>query len=177
MRHGQDNQKTVVYPDGREYIDNKLQGGVHVGSRQLVVFAINEEEFGIDIEHVNSIERMLEMFKIPNTPDYIEGLVNLRGKVHTVFNLRKRFKLPCPEFTESTKIIMVNTSASTIGIIVDEVKKIEKVEDSEYEAPPKALSSLENKFLSGIVKAENRVIMLLDVEKIISAEEAVQAVK
>jgi purine-binding chemotaxis protein CheW len=142
-----------------------------VGSRQLVVFAIGEEEFGIDIEHVNSIEKMLELFKIPNTPDYIEGLVNLRGKVHTVFNLRKRFRMPCPDFTENTKIIMSNTSASVIGIIVDEVKKIIKVDESEFEATPKALSNLRDKFLSGIVKAEDRVIMLLDVEKIVSAED------
>lgn len=142
-----------------------------MGSRQLVVFAIGEEEFGIDIEHVNSIEKMLELFKIPNTPDYIEGLVNLRGKVHTVFNLRKRFRMPCPDFTENTKIIMANTSASVIGIIVDEVKKIIKVDESEFEATPKALSNLRDKFLSGIVKAEDRVIMLLDVEKIVSAED------
>jgi purine-binding chemotaxis protein CheW len=142
-----------------------------VGSRQLVVFAIGEEEFGIDIEHVNSIEKMLELFRIPNTPDYIEGLVNLRGKVHTVFNLRKRFRMPCPDFTENTKIIMANTSASVIGIIVDEVKKIIKVDESEFEATPKALSNLRDKFLSGIVKAEDRVIMLLDVEKIVSAED------
>jgi purine-binding chemotaxis protein CheW len=142
-----------------------------VGSRQLVVFAIGEEEFGIDIEHVNSIEKMLELFKIPNTPDYIEGLVNLRGKVHTVFNLRKRFRMPCPDFTENTKIIMANTSASVIGIIVDEVKKIIKVDESEFEATPKALSNLRDKFLSGIVIAEDRVIMLLDVEKIVSAED------
>lgn len=148
-----------------------FQGGVHVGSRQLVVFAINEEEFGIDIEHVNSIERMLELFKIPNTPDYIEGLVNLRGKVHTVFNLRKRFKLPCPEFTENTKIIMTNTSASIIGIIVDEVKKIVKVEDSDFEPTPKALNNLQDKFLGGIVKVEGRVVMVLDVEKIVSVED------
>lgn len=142
-----------------------------MGSRQLVVFAINGEEFGIDIEHVNSIERMMELFKIPNTPDYIEGLANLRGKVHTVFNLRKRFKLPSPEFTESTKIIMVNTSVSTIGVIVDEVKKIVKVEDSDFEPTPNALNNLQDKFLNGIVKVDDRVIMILDVEKIVSVED------
>lgn len=146
-----------------------------MGSKQLVIFTIGEEDFGIDIEFVDGIEKMLEMFKIPNTPDYIEGLVNLRGKVHTVFNLRKRFKMPSPEFTESNKIIMAYTSASIVGIIVDEVKKIIKVEESEFEAPPKALSNLKDRFLSGIVKVEDKVIMLLDVDKILSVEEVVKS--
>ncbi len=148
-----------------------------MSSRQLVVFSIGEEDFGIYIEYVNIIEKMLEIFKIPNTPDYIEGLVNLRGKVHTVINLRKRFKMPSPEFTESTKIIMANTSDSIVGIIVDEVKQIIKVDESQCEAPPKALSGLKDKYLSGIVKAEDKVIMLLDVEKILSVEEVVKAAK
>ena len=148
-----------------------------MGSRQLVVFAIGEEDFGINIEYVNIIEKMLEIFKIPNTPDYIEGLVNLRGKVHTVINLRKRFKMPSPEFTENTKIIMANTSDSIIGIIVDEVKKIIKVDDSECEAPPKTLSNLKDKYLSGVIKSEDKVIMVLDVDKLLSAEEAVKAAK
>lgn len=141
-----------------------------MGSKQLVVFTINNEDFGIDIEHINVIERILEIFKIPNSPEYIEGLINLRGKVHTVFNLRKRFNLPSIEFTENTKIIMANTSASIIGIVVDEVKKIIKVEESDFEAPPKALSGMKDKFLSAVVKVEDRVIMLLDVEKIVAAE-------
>lgn len=148
-----------------------------MGSKQLVIFTIGEEDFGISIEYVSIIEKMLEIFKIPNTPDYIEGLVNLRGKVHTVVNLRKRFKMPSPEFTENTKIIMANTSASIVGIIVDEVKKIIKVEENEIEAPPKALSGMKDKFLSGVVKAEDKVIMLLDIEKLLAAEEPAEVAK
>lgn len=148
-----------------------------MGTRQLVVFTINSEEFGIDIDRINSIEKMLEIFKIPNTPEYIEGLVNLRGKVHTVFNLRKRFNMPCPEFDENNKIIMANTSASIVGIIVDEVKEIVKVEDSDFENAPKALSNLKEKYLGGIAKIDSRIIMLLDLEKVLAVNEIKQAVK
>ena len=148
-----------------------------MGIRQLVVFTINAEEFGIEIDRINSIEKMLEIFKIPNTPEYIEGLVNLRGKVHTVFNLRKRFNMPCPEFNENNKIIMANTSASIIGVIVDEVKEIVKVEESDIEAAPKALANLKDKYLGGIAKADSRVIMLLDLEKVLATDEFKQAVK
>ena len=145
--------------------------------RQLVVFTINSEEFGIEIDCINSIEKMLEIFKIPNTPEYIEGLVNLRGKVHTVFNLRKRFNLPCPELDENNKIIMANTSAAVIGIIVDEVREILKVEESDIEAAPKALSNLKDKFLRGIAKAGSRVVILLDLEKVLATDEFKVAVK
>ena len=130
--------------------------------RQLVVFSVNNEEFGIDIEQVNIIERSLEIFKIPNTPEYIEGLVNLRGKVYTVFNLRKRFKMPPKDFDDNTKIIMVNTGASIIGLVVDEVMEIVRVDDKDIESAPKVLQDLKRKYITGVAKVGERIIMLLD---------------
>ena len=133
-----------------------------MATRQLVVFSVNNEEFGIDIEQVNIIERSLEIFKIPNTPEYIEGLVNLRGKVHTVFNLRKRFNMPAKDFDENTKIIMANTGDAIIGLIVDEVKEIVRVDDKDIESAPKVLQDLKRKYITGVAKVEERIIMLLD---------------
>lgn len=144
--------------------------------RQFVIFTINEEEFGLDIESISSIERMLEIFKIPNAPGYIEGLANLRGKVYTIFNLRERFNLPCPEFDENTKIIITNTSASEIGVIVDEVREIVKLDESAFEPAPKALSNLKERFLSGTAKLGDRLVLMLDLEKVLT-EEDVQTVK
>ncbi len=146
-------------------------------ANKLIVFTINAEEFGMDIDLIDSIENILEFFKIPSAPDYIEGMINLRGKVHTVFNLRKRFNLPCPEFNESNKIIMANTADSIVGIIADEVKEIIKVENSDFEAAPNTASSLKNKFLSGSVRIGGRTIMLLDIEKVIIAAEDKPAIK
>ena len=150
-----------------------------MSKKQFVVFTVNSEEFGINIDRINSIERMMEIFKVPNTPDYIEGLVNLRGKVHTVFNLRKRFGLPCPAFDDNTKIIMINEADSIVGIIVDEVKKIIKADDSEFEDAPKALSNLRDQFLSGTVKTDGGVIMLLDADRVltVNADKQKQAVQ
>ncbi len=139
--------------------------------RQFVIFTINEEEFGLDIENISSIERMLEIFKIPNAPGYIEGLANLRGKVYTIFNLRKRFNLPCPEFDENTKIIIVNTSASEVGVIVDEVREIAKLDESAFEPVPKALSNLKERFLSGTAKLDDRLVLMLDLEKVLTEED------
>lgn len=143
-----------------------------MGVKQYVVFMIDGDEFGLEIENVSIIERMLEVFKIPNTPDYIEGLANLRGKVHTIFNLRKRFHLPCPEFSEDTRVIIARTADdSVVGLIVDGVREIIKIEDSQYEPVPAALSSVRDKFLSGTAKVGDRLILLLDLEKVIKEED------
>lgn len=139
-----------------------------MGTRQLVIFSVDNEEFGIDISQVNIIERPMDIYKIPNAPEYVEGLVNLRGKVHTVFDLRKRFNLSPKKFDESTKIIMANVNSTVVGIIVDEVKEITKVEDIDTEAIPKALSDMKSKFLNGIAKIDERIILLLDLDAVLT---------
>lgn len=148
-----------------------------MGTRQYVVFTINGEEFGLNIENISSIERMLDIFKIPNAPDYIEGLANLRGRVITIFNLRRRFNLPCPEFDEDTKIIIANSSTSEIGIIVDGVREIIKVEDDEFDPAPESLNNIRDRFLSGTAKLGNRLILMLDLEKVLTEAEIKPAKK
>ncbi|NLV36556.1 MAG: purine-binding chemotaxis protein CheW [Clostridiaceae bacterium] len=148
-----------------------------MSTKQYVVFSIDGEEFGLSIENISSIEKMLEIFKIPNAPDYIEGLANLRSKVHTVFNLRKRFNLPSIEFDDDTKIIIVNTSSAEIGIIVDEVHEIVKVDEDQFSPMPSSLSNLKDRFLSGTAKVDDRLIMILDSEKVLSDKDAEDFVK
>ena len=148
-----------------------------MSTRQFIVFSIDGEEFGLSIDNISSIERMLEIFKIPNAPDYIEGLSNLRGKVHTVFNLRKRFSLPGAEFDDDTKIIIANTSSAEIGIIVDEVHEIVKVDDDQFSPIPNALSNLKDRFLSGTANVDDRLIMILDSEKVLSVNDSAATMK
>ncbi len=143
--------------------------------RKYAVFTINEEEFGIEIERISIIERMLEIYKIPNTPEYVEGLTNLRGKVHTVFNLRKRFHLPCPEFNDDTKVIIASVQDSLVGLIVDGVREIIKVEDDQFEPMPKELSAVRDRFLSGTVKVDNRLVLILDIDKVITEADILPA--
>lgn len=131
----------------------------------------------MNIENISSIEKMLDIFKIPNTPDYIEGLANLRGKVLTIFNLRRRFNLASPEFDENTKIIIANTSVSEIGVIVDGVREIIKVEDNEFDPVPEALNNVRDRFLSGTAKVGDRLILMLDLEKVLTEEEVKLAKK
>jgi len=143
--------------------------------KQVVVLVINNEEFGIDIEHVNIIERTMEIYKIPNTPDYIEGLVNLRGKVHTVLNLRKRFGMPAKEVDDNTKIIMVDTGTAVVGFIVDEVREIVKIDDKDMESAPNVLKDLKKSYITGVAKLEQRMIMLLDPADVLQLPEQEKA--
>lgn len=144
-----------------------------MGDKQYAVFLINGEEFGLDIEKISIIEHMPEIYKIPNTPGYIEGLANLRGKVHTIFNLRKRFHLPGSEFNEDTKLIIANASDSVVGLIIDSIKEIVSISEDQYEPVPAALSTVRDKFLSGTAKIGDRLILLLDLEKVIKEDDTI----
>lgn len=138
-----------------------------MATRQFVIFSINNEEFGVDVSQVNIIERRMEIFKIPNTPEFVEGLVNLRGKVYTVFNMSKRFGLPVKEYDDNTKIIMVNIGTSVVGLIVDSVDEIKEIDDQDIENTPSVLGDMKRKFISNIAKVNQRIIMLLNPETIL----------
>jgi purine-binding chemotaxis protein CheW len=142
-----------------------------MASKQLVIFKVNGEDFGIDINQVNIIEKPPEIFKVPNTPEYIEGLINLRGKVHTVFNLRKRFNLPAQEFDDNTKIIIVNANSTMVGLIVDEVDEIVIFDESNIENTPQIIANQKRRFLSGIAKKGDKIVLILDIENILSLDE------
>lgn len=138
---------------------------------QLVVFNVDEQIYGVDIMQVHSIERFQEIVKIPNTPEYIEGMINLRGEVHPIVNMRKKFGLPQVEATDDTKIIIVSTQGIKVGFIVDVVKEIQRVGEEDVVAPPKIVSGFDRKFIKNIAKVEYGMITVLDIDYILSAEE------
>gem|GEM_PF-386516 len=141
---------------------------VIMSSRQLVIFNINGEDFGIEVTQVKEIIRPVEIFKIPNTPEFVEGLINLRGKVHPVFNLRKRFNLPAQQFDDNTKIIIVNANDAVMGFIVDEVKEIIRVEEENIESSLQVLTDVKGRFVNGVAKTSDRIILLLDLSTTLS---------
>lgn len=144
---------------------------IHMASRQLVIFSVNNESLGVEITNVKEIIKPMEIFKIPNSPEFIEGLINLRGKVHTVYNLRRRFNLPSTELDDSTKIIIVNVNSIGVGFIVDEVNEIIRVEDEDMENTPQAISNLNSKYISGVAKVGDKIILMLDLPELLSIEE------
>lgn len=139
--------------------------------RQFVKFLVGNEVFGVDINQTREIIKLQEMLKVPNTPPYIEGLINLRGKVLTVFNLRKRLGFPESEFDENCKIIIVNYNDMDIGFTVDLVSEILRVPEESVETTPSSVSGVDNRFLSGVAKVNDKLILLLDLQSVLTPDE------
>ncbi|MCX8131140.1 MAG: chemotaxis protein CheW [Clostridia bacterium] len=139
-----------------------------MSNRQLLIFKLNGDNYGVEITHIDSIVPTKEIVKVPNTPEYVEGLMSLRGKVYTVFNLRKRFELPNRDFDENTKIVIVNFNSVTVGFIVDEVNEITHIEEENIENTPQAISAMNRKYISGVAKMGDKLVIMLNLEEVLS---------
>lgn len=142
---------------------------------QLVSFNLGSEEFGVDIGMVQEIVRMPEITRVPRTPEFVEGVVNLRGKIIPVVDLRKRFRLPVSENTKSTRIIIVTMNGRTVGMIVDGVSEVRRISaDSVDPTPEMVASAIDASYLKGIAKLDGRLLILLDLNLVLNQEEQSQ---
>ena len=139
--------------------------------RQFVMFLVGDEVFGVDISQAREIIKLQEMLRVPNTPPYIEGLINLRGKVLTVFNLRKRLGFNEQEFDENCKIIIVNYNDMAIGFTVDLVSEILRVPEENLEDTPPSIKCVDSRFLSGVAKIDDKLVLLLDLTRVLTPDE------
>ena len=150
---------------------NKDQSSSHDELLQLVTFHIGDEEFGVDILNIQGINRMVEVTKVPNAPDYVEGIINLRGKVIPIIDLRKRLGMSEKEYDKNTRFIVVEMKDKVIGFIVDSVNEVLRINKSITEPPPPMVSGIDSDFITAVGKLEDRLLILLDIEKILSARE------
>ena len=138
---------------------------------QLVSFKVGEAEFGVDILRVKEINKMLELTIVPNTPEFVVGVVNLRGRIIPILNLRTRLGLPVKEYDLETRIIVVEMEDKTIGFIVDEVKEVLRIPKNITEPPPDIVSGVDSDYITAIGKMEDRLLILLDLTKVLTSEE------
>ncbi|GAB6183486.1 chemotaxis protein CheW [Thermodesulfovibrio hydrogeniphilus] len=139
---------------------------------QLVTFTLANEEYAVDILKVQEINRMKEITRVPNAPYYVEGVINLRGKVIPVVSLRKKFGLPEEEEKSSQRIMIMDIQGITIGLIVDSVNEVLRISTDIVEPPPPMTYSVSSEFIRGIAKLEDRLIILLDMDTFIGKEES-----
>ncbi len=140
------------------------------GSTQLVSFRLAQEEYGIEITKVQEIILMGEITRVPQTPNFIKGLINLRSTVIPIVDLRLRFGLSEEGHGDETRIMVVNVVGKTIGIIVDAVSEVLRITDEQVAPPPPTVAGLGQEYLTGLVKLEKRLLIMLDIDKILGDE-------
>ncbi len=141
---------------------------------QLVSFHIGGEEFGLDILKVQEIIRIQELTRVPNSPDFVDGVINLRGKVIPVIALRKRFGLEELAHDKQTRIVVIEVKGNVLGFIVDSVSEVLRIPADTVEPPPR-LGKVEREYVSGVGKLDNRLLILLDVDRLMSDAEDVSS--
>jgi purine-binding chemotaxis protein CheW len=138
---------------------------------QLVTFRLGKEEYSLDILKVQEIIRHMELTRVPKSPDFVEGVINLRGKVIPVLDLRKRFGLPVDEKTNETRIIVVDVDSRTVGLKVDAVSEVLRLPSDTVEPPPAMVTGIESDYIKGVGKLDGRLLILLDVARILTKSE------
>lgn len=139
---------------------------------QLVIFKIGEEEFGVEINQVREIVKLVSITRMPKAPVFIEGVVNLRGQIITVIDLAKRLDLPSTGKTEETRIMVVEVGENTVGMIVDSVSEVLRLSIDDIEDTPSLIDTeVHEKYLRGVGKSEDRLLILLDLNEVFSHEE------
>jgi purine-binding chemotaxis protein CheW len=141
---------------------------------RFLTFHLGKESYGIEIEYVTEIIVMQEITKVPDLPESMIGVVNLRGNVISVMNMRNRFHLESREIDDRTCIIVVNVEDIAIGLLVDTVNEVLNIPEAQIDPPPKTHSGIKSNYIMGMGKIENQVKILLDIEKILHEEELEQ---
>ncbi len=138
---------------------------------KYVVFKIGDEYYGIDIDNVKSIERIQHFTRVPNAPIYVKGVINLRGEVVPVIDLRLRFELPQKELDSNSRIIITFINEIQIGLLVDSSSEVIEINDEDVDSPPMVKDNISEDFIKGIGKQDGKLIILVDVEKVIGIKE------
>ncbi len=142
-----------------------------VDEGKYLTFVLNREEYGIEILKVREIIGVIGITPVPQTPDYLKGVINLRGKVIPIIDLRLKFSMQEEEHTQETCIIVVEVNSAPIGVVVDNVSEVLDIKGEEVEDTPQFGHDIDTSFIMGLGKAKEKIIILLDIDKVLSAEE------
>jgi purine-binding chemotaxis protein CheW len=140
------------------------------GELQLVGFHVDGEEYGLDVLRVHEIIRVQHLTRVPNSADFVDGVMNLRGKIVPVIALRRRFGLDLIPFDKQTRIVVVETRGAVLGFIVDSVSEVFRIPADRIEPPPR-LGKVDREYVSGVGKFNDRLLILLDVDRLMNESE------
>ncbi|MCM3205091.1 MULTISPECIES: chemotaxis protein CheW [Paenibacillus] len=142
---------------------------------KVIVFKLGSEEYGIEVEKVQTIERMMPITRVPKTFSFVKGVINLRGVVIPVIDLRGRFSLPETEYTDQTRIVIVAVGEMQVGFIVDAANDVIDIKSSAIDSPPEVVGGVKARYLRGVAKLENeRLLIMLNLHEVLNKSEVVQ---
>ncbi len=138
---------------------------------QLVTFRLQDETYGINVMHVQEVLRITEIAPVPGAPEYVLGIINLRGNVVTVIDTRLRFGLPDDEVTDSSRIVIIECDKQVVGIMVDAVAEVVELKESQIDAAPNVGNDESSRYIQGIATMEKGLLIVVDLQKLLTDEE------
>lgn len=156
-----------VMDESEMYLDEDTQKG------KILTFSLGSEAYGLEIQYVTEIIGIQEITEVPELPEYIRGIINLRGKIIPVMDVRLRFKKSLNEYNDRTCIIVVDIQDISVGLIVDTVSEVITIQDQDIVPPPELNRGSNNRYIKGIGKVGNEVKLLLDCNKLLNDEDVI----
>src|SRR5690606_38042758 len=139
---------------------------------KIIVFTLAHEQYGVEVEKVRTIERMQPLTRVPKTPVFVKGVMNLRGVVVPVIDLRGRFQLPESDYSDNSRIIIVAVKDMEVGLIVDSANDVLDVDSDHIEDPPEVVGGIRAKYLRGVAKLDDgNLLVLLNLEEVLNKSE------
>lgn len=139
--------------------------------RKVIVFQLKDEEFAVSVQQVGAIERMLPVTRVPQTASFVKGVINLRGVVTPVIDLRKRFDIEEVPYGETTRIIIVHLEDMEVGLIVDSANDVIDIPEEAIEPAPEVVGTVDVDYIDGVAKLDNRLLILLNLQRVLSQSE------
>lgn len=141
---------------------------------QLISFIVGEEEYGLEILRVKEVIRVREITRLPRAPCFVKGIINLRGDVIPIIDLRDKFGLEHREYTSMTRVIVVDVDGRLVGMVVDAASQVVRIPADQIEPPPPIVGGLSAEYIKGVGKLDERLVILLNIDRILSAQEKVE---
>lgn len=135
---------------------------------KVIVFQLKDKEYAIPVQQVIAFEKMLPITRVPHTPEYMKGVINLRGLIIPIIDLRVRFGLEEQEESSSTRIIIVSLNGMEVGLVVDAANDVTDIPQDSVEPQPEVVGAVKTEFISGVAKIGNRLLILLNLEKVLN---------
>lgn len=141
-----------------------------LNEQKVIIFQLKDEEYAVPVQEVKSIERMQHITRIPRTVPFVKGVINLRGVVTPIIDLRSRFDIEETDYTDSTRIIIVSVGTIEAGLIVDSANDVIDLEADSIEPPPEVVGGVDAEYIQGVAKIEKRLLILLNLTKVLNPE-------